>query len=134
MPNKETIMLRFTGGGSDKGYQVILEPQGDGWVVNAANGRWGSTFVHQPKTPNGPVPYEKAKQLFDKVVKEKLAKGYKPVGDAPTGSLAVVAASIEERETGIYPQLLNPISDDEAAAFISDSSFWAQEKFDGKRI
>jgi len=34
MPNKETIMLRFTGGGSDKGYQVILEPQGDGWVVN----------------------------------------------------------------------------------------------------
>ena len=134
MPDKETIMLRFVGGGSDKGYQVILEPQNDGWVVNAANGRWGSTFVHQPKTQNGPVPYEKAKQIFDKVVKEKLTKGYKPVGDAPTGSLAVVAASIEERETGIYPQLLNPIEPEEAEKFISDPGFWAQEKFDGKRI
>ena len=134
MPNKENIMLRFVGGGSDKGYQVLLEPQGDGWVVNAANGRWGATFVHQPKTQNGPVPFEKAKQIFDKLVREKLAKGYKPVGDAPTGSLAVVAASIEERETGIYPQLLNPIEPDEAEKFISDLGFWAQEKFDGKRI
>ncbi len=134
MPAKESVMFRYVGGGSDKGYQVIIEPQGEGWVVNAANGRWGSTFVPQPKTPNGPVSFEKAKQIYDKLVREKLAKGYKPVGDAPTGSLAVVAASIEERETGIYPQLLNPIEPDEAEKLIGDPGFWAQEKFDGKRI
>lgn len=64
----------------------------------------------------------------------KLAKGYKPVGASPTGSLAVVASSIEERETGIYPQLLNPITENEAEKFISDPGFWAQEKFDVKRI
>lgn len=133
MPEREQIMLRCTQGSSDKGYSAIIAPENSGWTVNCSNGRWGSTFALQDKTPDGPVEYETAKRIFDKVIREKLAKGYKIVSGGNAGAAACVT-SREAKETGIFPQLLNAITEDEVNLLLADENFLMQEKHDGKRI
>jgi bifunctional non-homologous end joining protein LigD len=63
-------------------------------------------------------------------VREKTAKGYSPGEDGTPYQ----ETSKEERCTGIPPQLLNPIDEDEAQKLLADSAWWAQEKLDGKRV
>jgi len=69
--------LYFREGTSDKVYQVALEPAGERFVVNFAYGRRGSTLSTGTKT-NVPVDLERARTIFDKLVREKTAKGYTP--------------------------------------------------------
>lgn len=127
MPS-ESVTLYFREGSSDKIYQAQIEEEGGGCVVNFQYGRRGSALQAGSKTPS-PVPYDKAKKIFDKLVGEKTAKGYKP--DA--AGAAYVNASREERDTGLRPQLLNPIDEDEVERYILDKNFVAQEKWDGRR-
>ena len=75
--SKESITLYFREGSSDKLYYAAIEPEDGGFVVNFAYGRRGSTLQTGRKTP-APVPYEKAKTVYDKLVREKTAKGYTP--------------------------------------------------------
>ena len=128
---KDSITLYFKEGGSDKVYQCSVEEEPGGCVVNFAFGRRGSTLNVGSKTP-APVPYDKAKAIYDKLVREKTAKGYSPGAAGslvPAPYLATASA-----DTGIHCQLLNPVDEDEAARLLADSSFCAQEKFDGKRM
>ena len=39
----------------------------------------------------------------------------------------------EQRVTGIVPQMLNPVNENEVQRLIADYRFWVQQKFDGKR-
>lgn len=126
---KDKASLYYKEGTSDKEYHASVEERGSGFVVNFAFGRRGNTLQTGTKTQE-PVPYEKAKSIFDKLVGEKMAKGYSP-GESGT---PYQQTTKEERTTGILPQLLNPIEEDEANKLASDDSFWMQEKFDGKRI
>jgi len=76
-----------------------------------------------------PVPYETAKKLYDKLVKEKTAKGYTP-GESGTPYQQTDKA---ERATGIVPQLLNAVEESEVDSLLADDAWWMQEKFDGRR-
>ena len=76
----ENITLYFRQGSSDKIYQAAIEPKDGGYTVNFAYGRRGSTLSTGTKTQS-PVPYAEAKAIFDKLVKEKIAKGYTPQGN-----------------------------------------------------
>ena len=128
---EETITLYYKEGGSDKVYTAILKPEGSGWVVNAQWGRRGSTMQTGTKT-DSPVSYEEAKKIYDKLVKSKMAKGYAP---GKTDKVYTSKeADKEERKTGTYPQLLNPIGDEELNDYMNDNSYGSQEKYDGKRI
>lgn len=71
----ESINLFYREGSSDKVYQAELKQQGDGFVVNFAYGRRGSTMTTGSKTPN-PVSYPVAKKMYDTLVKSKTSKGY----------------------------------------------------------
>ena len=71
----KTTSLYYREGSSDKEYHVRLEPKHDGFVVNIAYGRRGSTLSTGTKT-SAPVDYDAALITFDKLVKEKKAKGY----------------------------------------------------------
>jgi len=128
-PQAESITLYFREGSSDKVYQCRLEPSGALFVVNFAYGRRGATMQTGTKT-SSPVDYESAKGIYDKLVREKTAKGYTPGEDGTpyqhTGH--------EGRATEIRPQLLNPIDEDEAQRLIKDPAWCMQEKKDGKRI
>lgn len=128
----ESISLYFRDGSSDKVYNATLEAKDGGFVVNFAYGRRGASLTTGSKT-DSPVDYAKAKKAFDKLVQEKTAKGYKPSGSAPAAINAVVK-TLAERNTGMLPQLLNPIDEKELAFFMSTTSHGLQEKMDGRRL
>ena len=127
--SSESITLYYRDGGSDKVYTARIEAAEGGHVVNFAFGRRGNTLQTGTKTPK-PVDYDTARKAYDKLVREKMAKGYTPGEDGTPYQ----HTSKEERATGIFPQLLNPIDEDQALRLIEDPDWWSQEKFDGKRI
>jgi len=126
---KESVTLYFREGSSDKVYQAAIEEKDGGFVVNFAFGRRGSTFQTGTKTPK-PVPFEKAKKIYDKLVAEKTAKGYTPGEDG----VPYAGTPKAEVSTGIIPQLLNPIEESEVQTYIDDARWLAQEKYDGKHL
>jgi len=76
------------------------------------------------------VDYNSARRTFDKLIAEKVAKGY------TRGSEGTPYAGTphDERATGVLPQLLNPLDERLVGLYVRDADWWAQEKFDGKRV
>lgn len=124
----ESIRLEYIGGGSYKFYTVALSQVGNGWVLYAANGRIGSPPVAQPKITT-PVAYIVAKTAFNKLVHEKLAKGYKPKGEA---AVAMVASTPVLEDSGLHPALLNEVGDAGLKALVADNDHLAQPKHNGE--
>ena len=121
----ENITLYFREGSSDKVYQAQIEPKDGGYIVTFAYGRRGSTLTTGTKTSTA-VDYGAAKATYDKLVKEKTAKGYTP---AENGTPYLHTDKVS---TGIHCQLLNAIED--VDKFIKDPEWWMQEKWDGRRM
>ena len=117
-PQAERTTLYYREGSSDKVYQVGIEPRGEAFVVNFAFGRRGSTLQTGTKT-SSPVDYETAKRTYDKLVREKKAKGYSPGADGTPYQ----HTQAEQRATGILPQLLNPIEEEEAKRLLHDPAY-----------
>ncbi len=112
----ESTTLYFRQGSSDKVYQVSLEPAGDLFVVNFAYGRRGSTLNTGSNTSSA-VEHEEAKCIYDKLIREKKAKGYTE-GENGTPYQHTTKA---ERFTGILPQLLNPVDEQEVNRLVDAS-------------
>ncbi len=125
----ESITLYCKEGSSDKVYKAAIEPGDGGYCVDFAFGRRGSTLCTGSKTPVA-VSYRAAKTIYDKLVREKQAKGYTP---GETGTL-YDQTEHSGRFTGILPQLLNPIAGSKVRQFIKDPAYLMQEKMDGKRL
>ena len=126
-PTIENITLYFREGSSDKVYQCQIESAGDRFVVNFAYGRRGSTLNTGTKT-NVPVEYDDAKRIFDKLVKEKISKGY------TTGQEATPYQHTDKQPSGLLPQLLNSIEEEQVIDLIQDDNYCAQEKHDGRHL
>jgi len=123
----KSVSLFCQQGSSDKEYHVRIEARDGGFVVTFAYGRRGSTLNTGTKTPS-PVCYEAATKAFDKLVKSKTAKGYRPDGESVEYTESARSAS------GLLPQLLNPIEDHEITVHLQDDRYCLQEKMDGKRL
>ncbi|MGV3661361.1 MAG: hypothetical protein ACO1TE_14330, partial [Prosthecobacter sp.] len=76
-----------------------------------------------------PVSFTIAKRIYDRLVAEKTAKGYRPGDDA--GPMQLVSSKVH---TGIHCQLLNPLEDDRLNEVLLDPAYWMQEKLDGRRL
>jgi len=124
----ESISLAFVQNGSDKVYHCQLESSGDGYTVNFQFGRRGNALSTGSKTAE-PLPYEKAKKVYDALVKSKIGKGYSP-GDAGTPFVGTENAG---RVSGIDVQLSNAITESDVQALLRDPDWVAQEKIDGVR-
>lgn len=124
----DSISLYFTEGSSNKEYHAQLTAEGDGYVVNFQYGRRGSALKSGTKTAS-PVPYEKACAVYDKLVAEKVSKGYS-TGEAGT---AFQGSVLEATFTGVLPQLLNSVDEVTALRLLSDDNYVMQEKYDGHR-
>lgn len=125
----DTITLYYREGASDKVYQCAIEPHLDRFHVTFAYGRRGATLDTGVKTPT-PVDYDTARHIYDRLVNEKLAKGYSP-GEQ---GVPYQHTERENQSTGILPQLLNPIEEEALDQYLEDPSFGMQEKFDGQRV
>jgi len=122
------ISLYCTEGGSDKVYTLWLEKKGNLYTVQAQWGRRGGPQQTGAKT-SSPVGLEKAKAAYEKVLKEKKAKGYHEGEDAPAYSQVEGA-----QDTGLRPMLLTDLSGEDPRRFIADPDWGAQQKMNGKRI
>jgi bifunctional non-homologous end joining protein LigD len=126
----QSTSLYFREGPSDKEYHAAIEAHDDGYIVNFAYGRRGSTLTAGTKTAD-PVSLAEATKVFDKLVASKIAKGYRALG----GSLTPYQQSGGEgTDTGIRCQLLNPIEKDELSRLLTDNRHCLQEKHDGRRL
>jgi bifunctional non-homologous end joining protein LigD len=127
----EQISLYYKDGGSDKVYQAQIEESNGAYIVNFQYGKRNSTLSTGCKTAN-PVELPDAKKIYDKLIKEKKAKGY---AEGESGAV-FQSQSFEDRVTGIYPQLPNTLKgDEEVLVGYFDNDEWVlQEKFDGRRL
>jgi bifunctional non-homologous end joining protein LigD len=133
--NKEeqNVSLRFTQGSSDKVYNVFLnryEKDADncGWTVETAYGRYGKTLNYGSKTTK-PLSYEKALQLYVKLIAQKKARGY-----VIQGVSTDFTAPIDDKiHTGWVPQLLYQVEQNEAMDLFHHMTVYAQVKHDGER-
>jgi len=117
--------LYFKEGSSDKVYRAAIEASDGGFVVNFAYGRRGSTLATGTKTST-PVDHDAATRIYEKLVREKTAKGY------TQGAGSQPYSGTSQRVTAIRPQLLNPVEDPEP--MLKDEAFYLQPKLDGKRL
>ena len=127
-PGTASISLYCQEGTADKEYRASIQPRGDGWVVNTQHGRRGGTLTPGTKTPE-PVSFEKAEKIYRSLCREKAAKGYV----ATEGGTAFQNTEFAARDTGIRPQLLNPIDNVALHVLCGDPAWVAQPKHDGQR-
>ena len=129
----ETIELCFQQGSSDKVYHLQLKSVEEQWSVNAQWGRRGSALQSDAKVSS--VPYEEAKRVYDRIIREKTGKGYRIAQATTNGNtpISVGLPSIKEH-SGHTPELLTPIEEPEALQLVQDASWWFQQKFDGRRL
>ena len=125
---KEQCSLYYKDNRSDKEYHAQLQPEGDGWVVSFQFGRRGQSLQTGRRTQS-PVAHAKAKKVYDQLVQSKMSKGYSP-GEKGTPCQGSEKAG---NVSGILPQLLNFIDEDEARKLLHDPEFFMQEKMDGVR-
>jgi len=125
----EHISLYYREGSSDKVYQASITPKDGGYVVHFAYGRRGTTLQTGTKTQS-PVSLEEARAIYDRLLSEKLGKGYTPGEDGTPYQ----HTDREQQNTGILPQLLNEIGEVQVQRFVDDPEYIGQEKFDGRRL
>lgn len=136
--------LFFSEGSSDKEYHLQIVEVTGGYVVNFQYGRRGSTLKDGSKTAN-PVPLKDAQNIYDKVLGEKLGKGYKEEsGNSPSYISAAIPAlvsgtaapegtrKVNWQNPIFIPQLLNPLNENDIESFLRDDRYGAQEKKNGK--
>lgn len=91
--------LHFKEGNSNKVYEAEICEVGDGqYVVNFRYGKHGASLTEGTKTPV-PVDMKKAQDQFDKLIKEKVAKGYQDItagGEAADPLVFVRSGNAEE--------------------------------------
>lgn len=127
----ESVSLRLKNGGSDKAYNAeLVEGENGTWLVNFSYGKYGSSLRTGTKTKS-PLPYDKAKKVYDDLVQSKTSKGYTPDGSG----IAFTGTENAGRVTGYLPQLLNTASQEDIKALVAGApgAWVAQEKHDGER-
>ncbi len=102
-------------GTSDKIYEADLCQVGDKYVVNFRYGRRGTNLKEGVKTEQ-PVTLPDAEKIFNKLIAEKVKKGYQEVTDLSSSTPTIKTAEIEiptsdnPREQAILTRLANQTS------------------------
>lgn len=138
----ESANLAYKDIRSDKTYALSLSQCETGWTVMAQFGRRGSTQQVDVKVERS--EYEPAKKIYDRVLREKLAKGYKYVESEPAGSERKPAQSTAPTAPTVYApvskdivhdtELLTRISETELKNYLRNDRYLFQVKRDGRRL
>jgi bifunctional non-homologous end joining protein LigD len=127
----KSIHLYYRQGSSDKVYEpAIVERVPGTFDVVAGYGRRGATLRQAIKVTG--VSLDRASRVYDELVREKIADGYRPSGDAPTETIAAVNERDGQR-ADVPIQLLTFVDGDELEALLDNPDVCGIEKFDGER-
>ena len=126
---EKSVTLYCTENGSDKLYKAEVAPAGDGFIVAFWFGPRTGSLQSGTKTKS-PVPKDEAVKIWEKLVREKKAKGYHEGADAP----AYTESDGTGKDTGLRPMLLTAASEEDVMRYLGDADWGAQEKLNGKRI
>lgn len=126
----QQIRLTMTEGSSDKEYQIFLQQDGGNCTVDFKFGRRNGTLKPGTKTPS-PVSLVKAQDIYNKLVKEKTAKGYIP--DASSKKTSAPIATAKTKDATIVQLLQELKTESDLQRFLNDDSYLLQEKKDGER-
>ena len=126
MQEKSTYLFN-TEGSSNKEYHAHLRKQGEGWMVQYANGPRGKVGQSKNKFET-PLTFEQASCEFDKLVKSKMKTGYTEdeSGVRFTNTEHAALAS------GHLSQQPMPVGEDQANAMVNDRHWVLQEKANGE--
>ena len=122
------ITLHYREGSSDKIYQASLVDVGGLFEVHFGYGRRGNALTTGKKTMQ-PVPKAEAMRIWDRLIADKLKKGYREMGETIVSHTATLPKS-----TGIFPQLLNAVDEEDVDVLLEDDGYLMQPKMDGKRL
>jgi bifunctional non-homologous end joining protein LigD len=129
----ERAELYFQQGSSDKVYHLQLENVQEAWTVRAQWGRRGAALQNDVKADG--VPFEEAKRVYDRILREKTGKGYQIAQTSTNGDVPISVGVAEGKvPSGHTPELLTPIEEPQALRLAEDVSWWFQQKFDGRRL
>ena len=129
----ERAELYFRQGSSDKVYHLQLENTQERWSVQAQWGRRGSALQSDIKVSDS--TYEDAKRVYDRLLREKTGKGYQIAQATTNGDTPIsVGLPATKEQSGHIPELLTPVEEQEALRLADDTSWWFQQKFDGRRL
>lgn len=129
----EKADLFFKEGSSDKVYHATIEKADSGFVVNYAYGRRGNTLKTGTKTAS-PLSEAKAREVFDKLVREKTGKGYQYISSAQNVLSSI--PTVNSSKTPVHQcVLLNAIDRELAVELVQmHNCFLMQPKMDGVRF
>ena len=127
----KSITLYSKENGSDKVYQLQMNPVEGGYGLMYANGKRGSALKPKPKTTT-PLSLEAATKEFNKIVNSK-KKSKSRYTESADGGETLVLSEKANQDSGIRPQLLNEITEDQANKLCLDPRWVMQPKFDGER-
>ncbi len=125
---EQSTYLFMTEGSSDKEYHAHLRAQGDGWVVQYANGPRGRVGKTAMKTA-APLAYDEALKVYIDLVKSKTKKGYT---EAESG-VRFTNTAMAQQASGHVQQLPTAIDRTQAELLLQNPDFAAQEKANGER-
>ena len=129
-PAPHGIELHCTAGRSNKRYLATIVPVDNdpsGWIVVAEWGPIGGGVQTATKT-KGTVDWDKAVATYEKLVRQKLGKDYKPVAGGRVVDLVV------DGDTGIRPQLATETDGAGVERMVLDPEWAAEVKYDGVRM
>ncbi len=125
----DTISLYYKEGTSDKEYHLaILGNEEKGFQVEYRYGRRGSKLTTKFKN-KVPVDYAKARAIFNDNMNSQLRDGY----TLAEGGTPYIGTENQGKVSGVLPQLLNFIDEEEIQKYINDDAWVMQEKKDGVR-
>ena len=152
----KSVDLFYQEGSSDKVYFLQIEKSNqtsytskgcmDLYVVNFSYGRRGNAMQTGTKT-NLAVDFYEAEKIYQKILDEKLGKGYKissqhtnntttKVTKIDIDDIPSLIPVIKKEVKPVTPKcvLLNPISEERANEILQDDNWIVQEKMDGVRF
>lgn len=125
--------LFYISGTSDKEYNVYLLQKDDLWICNFSYGRRGSALKNGTKTQS-PVSWEKAHDIYNKLVKSKISKGYElqNVHSSLESKISNIEGIELKEKAEINPMLPTAIPHEDVNSYIVNESYIAQQKMDGE--
>lgn len=121
--------LFYRSGTADREYKLeIVGNEDNGFQVAYHYGRRGSKLKSGFKNPV-PTDLATVDKLYEKTLKDQLTQGYKP----QDGGTEYMIPEALGKTSGLVPQLLNKITEEEALKLLLDDAWAMQEKHDGAR-